>query len=219
MTLEQEVPGRDDSSISPNVEPQPGLKSPSSLSVWLSNMPTPQCDVYISAIWLDPNNIKSVNDLTETSVHCCSLMFVTPHSKNAMINPYHKYKPNYKSGRHWSADKVASTFDVCMAVKMALYRKTHSLIDMFMKAGDPEQQRHTLCQFLTHKRIIDDTKHVMQHVKLDKEATVGVHVLRSIKRILKNIFKSTNIGRISNQQCAWVNVLLACLSAVTIQLM
>ncbi len=31
VMLEQEVPGRDDSSISPNVESQPGLKSPSSL--------------------------------------------------------------------------------------------------------------------------------------------------------------------------------------------
>jgi hypothetical protein len=57
VTLEQEVPGREDSSISPNVELQPGLKSPSSLSAWLSNMPTPQRDVYISAIWPDPKNI------------------------------------------------------------------------------------------------------------------------------------------------------------------
>jgi hypothetical protein len=32
VMLEQQVPGRDDYSISPNVESQPGLKSPSSLS-------------------------------------------------------------------------------------------------------------------------------------------------------------------------------------------
>jgi hypothetical protein len=156
VMLEQEVPGRDDSSISPNVELQPGLKSPSSLSAWLSNMPTPQHVVYISAIWSDPNNIKSVNNVTETSVHCRSLTFVTPRSKTTTINPYHKYKPNYKSGRHWSAGKDASTFDICMAAKMALYRTTHSLIDAFMKTGDPEQQRHPLLKFLTHKRIIDD---------------------------------------------------------------
>jgi hypothetical protein len=103
-------------------------------------------------------------------------MFVTPHSKTAMINPYHKYKPNYKSGRHRSAGKDASMFDICMAAKMVSYRKTHSLIDAFMKSGDPEQQRHTLLQILTHKRIIEDTKHVLQHVELDKQEDIVEYI-------------------------------------------
>jgi hypothetical protein len=98
-----------------------------------------------------------------------------------------------------------------MAAKMASYCKTHSLLDAFMKTGNLKQQRHTLLNILTHKRIIDDTKHVLQHVKLNKKATVGVQVLHSINKILKNIFKSTNVGRITNQQHAWVNVLLVCL--------
>jgi hypothetical protein len=104
-------------------------------------------------------------------------------------------------------------FDICMAAKMASYHETHSLIDAFMKTGNLEQQRHTLLQFLTHKRFIEDTKHVLQHVKLSKEATVVVHVIPLIKRISKNMFKSTttSIGRITNQQRAWVNVLSACL--------
>ncbi len=85
------------------------------------------------------------------------------------------------------------------------------MIDAFIKTGNLEQRRHTLLRFLTHKTIIEDTKSVLQHVKFDKEATAGVHVLDSIKRILKNIFKSTNVGRITNHQYAWVNVLSFCL--------
>ncbi len=155
VTLEQEVLERDDSSISPNVELQPGLKSPSSLSAWLSNMPTPQHDVYVSAVWSDPKNIKSVNNVTETSVYCCSLAFVTPCSKTAMhgINPCHKYKPNYKSGRHPSAGKDASTFDVCMAAKMASSSEVESKVILM---GNPISCCHApvVRSFFIHCKMI-----------------------------------------------------------------
>ena len=74
---------------------------------------------------------------------------------------------------------------------MESHCKTHNLIDTFMKTDNLEQ-RHSLRKFLTHKRIIEDTKHVLQHVNLNKEAMAGLHVILSIKRILKCIFKSSN---------------------------
>jgi hypothetical protein len=170
----------------------------------------------MSAIWSDPKNIQSVNNVA-TSVHCRSLTFVSPGAITAppIVNPYHHYMPNYHIGRHCSAGKDSSTLDIKMAAKMASHCKTHNLIDAFMKTGNLEQQRYSLRKFLTHKRIIDDTKHVLQHVKLDKEATAGLHVIHSIKRILESIFKSSYVGRISNQQRAWVNILSACLFSGT----
>ena len=132
----------------------------------------------MSAIWSDPKNINSVNNVA-TSVHCRSLTFVSPGAITAppIVNPYHHYKPNYHIGRHCSAGKDSSTLDIKMAAKMVSHCKTHNLIDAFTKTGNLEQQRYSLRKFLTHKRIIDDTKHVLQHVKLDKEATAGLHVI------------------------------------------
>jgi hypothetical protein len=184
VTLEQDVgiedvtlsvPGRDGSSSSPRSdgglsscnqgvtleqESQPVIKSPASLSTWLSNMPTPQRDVYLSAIWSDHNNIKSVNNVTETSSLCRSLSFVSPHANTAplSVNAFHKYKLNYNSGRHHLKGKDLSKFDIRKAAKIASYWETNKLIDAFMKTGNPEK-------FLTHKTIIEDTKSVLQHVK------------------------------------------------------
>ena len=70
-----EVPQRQ---YCPNAESLLGCKFPSSLPAWLSNMPTPQRDVYMSAIWSYPKNITSFNNVTVTSVHCRSLSFVSP---------------------------------------------------------------------------------------------------------------------------------------------
>ena len=203
--MEQEIPRRDLSTRSPNVESPIGFKSPSSLLAWLSKMPTPQQDVYMSAIWSDSRNFKSVNNVSATSVTCRSLTFVSPGTIAAppTVNPYHHYKPNYNSGKHRSVGKDSSTFNIKQAAKVASHRETHKLIDAFMKTGNLEQRRHSLHKFLTHKSIIDDTKHVLQHVKVNKEATAGIHGIRSIKRILKSIFKSSNVGRITNQQRAW----------------
>jgi hypothetical protein len=106
-----------------------------------------------------------------------------------------------------------------MAAKMASHLETHNIIDAFMKTGNLKQQRHGLLKFLTHKRIVDNTKHILQHVKLNKEAMAGLHVISSIKRILKSIFKFANVGRISNQQRAWANALSACFLFVPIMLM
>jgi hypothetical protein len=49
------------------------------------------------------------------------------------------------------------------------------------------------------------------NVKLDTKATAGVHIQCSIKRVLKKIFNSSNIGRITNQQHGWVIILSWCL--------
>ena len=102
IVTEQEIPRRDLSTRSPNVESPIGFKSPSSLLAWLSKMPTPQQDVYMSAIWSDSRNFKSVNNVSATSVTCRSLTFVSPGTIAAppSVNPYHHYKPNYNSGRH-----------------------------------------------------------------------------------------------------------------------
>ncbi len=157
--MEQEIPRRDLSTRSPNVESPIGFKSPSSLSAWLSKMPTPQRDVYMFAIWSDSRNFKSVNNVSATSATSCCLTFVIPGTiaTPPTVKPYHHHKPNYNSGKHSSVGKDASTFNIKQAAKVASHRETHNLIDAFMKTGNLEQRRHSLCKFLIHKSIIKDT--------------------------------------------------------------
>ena len=73
------------------------------------------------------------------------------------------------------------------------------------------QRRHTLHLFLTDKRIVKDTKSIIEDVVMDKEIIAALKCLRSMKMMLSNIFRSYKRGRISNNKQAMVNVLSACI--------
>jgi len=73
------------------------------------------------------------------------------------------------------------------------------------------QRRHVLQLFLTDKRIVKDTKSIIEDIVMDKEIIAALKCLRSMKMMLSNIFRSCKRGRISNNKRAMVNVLSACI--------
>ena len=196
------------------------VKSPASLSTWLSEQDTPQRNIFFSAILSNVKNVNSINNvIVEPADACRSLNFITParlaindasNNSTTPIHPFDHNKPNILGGRHRSIGRDISTFNLRRSSNQASYRERNKLINAYQKTGNSAQRRYTLQKFLTHKSIIADTKHVLQGVPLNKEAESGIVILRTMKKILKTIFSSSR-GRIGNTQRAWVNVISMCL--------
>jgi hypothetical protein len=188
------------------------LCSPSTLATRLGLIPTPQREAYISSLLSNAKCSETFHQVIEPAQR--SLNFaITPRTlpQPPTSHPFHHHLPHYNNGQHRNVGKDVMTFNLCRASKAAANEQKNKIIKTYLTTGSLSQRRHALHLFLTDKRIVKDTKSIIEDIVMDKEIIAALKCLRSMKMMLSNIFRSCIQGRISNNKRAMVNVLSACI--------